>query len=65
MKRELRSQFLPVNVAWQAQAAIHLLKQAGSISDYIKAFSRHLLEVRNILEDDKLFNFMSGVQSWA
>ncbi|KAI9196364.1 hypothetical protein LWI28_023307 [Acer negundo] len=41
------------------------LKQAGSMRDYVKDFSSLMLDIQNMSEEDKLFNFMSGLQTWA
>lgn len=64
-KQELKSQFLPGNTSWQAREAMKNLKQTGSVKDYVKEFCALLLNVRNMSEDDKLFNFESGLKSWA
>ncbi|KAG8383794.1 hypothetical protein BUALT_Bualt04G0050700 [Buddleja alternifolia] len=39
------------------------LKRA--VRDYKKEFSSLMLDIREITEEDKLFNFMFGFQSWA
>lgn len=59
MKQELWHQFLP----WQAHEALGWLKQTSTIRDYVKAFIGHLFEIKNISEDDKLFNFMDGYRT--
>lgn len=33
--------------------------------DYVEKFSSLMLDINNMLDEDKLFNFMSGLQSWA
>ena len=65
LKKELRDQFLPLNVAWVAWEGLKKLKHIGSVRDYVKEFSSSMLDVKNMSEDDKLFNFFSGFQSWA
>lgn len=35
------------------------------MQDYVKKFSSLMLDIKNISEGDKLFNFMSSLQSWA
>ena len=65
MKADLREQFLPCNVAWQARESLRGLKHVGSVREYVKAFQSLMLNVKNMSEDDKLFNFMAGLQSWA
>ncbi|KAK9113309.1 hypothetical protein Syun_020106 [Stephania yunnanensis] len=65
LKRELKDQFLPTNAAWQAREALRKLKQTGSVRDYVKEFSSLLLDIKNMSEEDKLFNFTTGLQTWA
>lgn len=48
-----------------ARESLKKLKQTGSIRDYVKEFSSLILDIRNMSEEDKLFNFMSGLQGWA
>ena len=33
--------------------------------DYVKEFSSLMLDIKNMFEEDKLFNFVSGLQAWA
>ena len=33
--------------------------------NYVKEFSSLMLNIRNISNEDKLFNFISGLQGWA
>ncbi|KAI9177286.1 hypothetical protein LWI28_013276 [Acer negundo] len=65
LKKELKDQFLPCNTSWLARENLKKLKQTGSVRDYVKEFSSLMLDIQNVLEEDKLFNFMSGLQSWA
>ena len=41
------------------------LRHTGSVRDYVKEFSSLMLNIKNMLEEDKLFNFMFGLQGWA
>lgn len=65
MKKELRGQFLPTNTNWSAREALRDLEQTGSVREYITGFSSLLLDVTEMSEADKLFNFMAGLQPWA
>ena len=65
MKKELKDQFLPTNTAWMARESLKKLKQTGSVRDYVKEFSSLILDIKDMSEVDKLFNFMSGLQGWA
>ncbi|CAL5371561.1 unnamed protein product [Camellia sinensis] len=65
LKKEMKEQFLPCNTSWVARDALKRLKHAGSVRDYVKEFSSLMLDIKNMSEEDKLFNFMSGLQNWA
>ena len=65
LKKELKDQFLPCNTSWLARENLKKLKQTGSVRDYVKEFSSLMLDISNMSEEDKLFNFMSGLQTWA
>ena len=65
LKRELKDQFLPTNVGWLAIESLKGLKHIDSVRDYVKEFSSLMLNIRNMSEEDKLFNFVSGLQGWA
>ena len=65
LKQELKEQFLPNNTSWLAREDLKKLKQDKSVRDYVKDFSSLILDIENMSEEDKLFNFMSGLQPWA
>ena len=65
LKRELKEQFLPTNAAWLARESLRRLKQTRTVQDYVKEFSSLMLDIKNMSEEDKLFNFVSGLQAWA
>ena len=65
LKRELKEQFLPTNAAWLARESLRRLKQTGTVRDYVKEFNSLMLHIKNMSEEDKLFNFVSGLQAWA
>ena len=62
LKKELKDQFLPCNVAWVKRENLKKLKHTGSVRDYVKDFSSLMLDIKNMSDEDKLFNFMSGLQ---
>ena len=41
------------------------LKHTGSVRDYVKDFSSLMLDIKNMSDEDKLFNFMPRLQPWA
>lgn len=65
LKAEPRDQFLPMNVAWQAREQLRKLKNMGTVQEYVNQFFSLLLDVKNMSKDDKLFNFMFGLQACA
>lgn len=65
LKKELKSQFLPCNAAWLARESLRKLEHTGTTRSYVKEFSSLMLDISNMSEDDKLFNFMSGLKPWA
>ncbi|RVW30894.1 Transposon Tf2-12 polyprotein [Vitis vinifera] len=65
LKKELKDQFLPTNTAWVARETLKRLRHTGSVREYVKEFSSLMLDIKNMSEEDKLFNFMSGLQGWA
>ncbi|KAK4384460.1 hypothetical protein Sango_3058800 [Sesamum angolense] len=65
LKKELKDQFLPYNTSWLATESLRKSKHAGTLSDYVKEFSSLMLDVRDMSEEDKLLNFLSGLQTWA
>ncbi|XP_070018207.1 uncharacterized protein [Nicotiana sylvestris] len=65
VRKEMKDQFLPSNVSWLARDRLKRLRQTGTIRDYIKEFTSLMLDIQNMSEDDKLHNFISGMQAWA
>ena len=65
LKRELKEQFLLTNAAWLARESLRRLKQTWTVRDYVKEFSSLMLDIKNMSEEDKLFNFVFGLLAWA
>ena len=65
LKKELKDQFLPTNIAWVARKSLKRLRHTGSVIKYVKEFSSLMLDIKTMTEEDKLFNFMSGPHEWA
>ncbi|KAG8372953.1 hypothetical protein BUALT_Bualt12G0120700 [Buddleja alternifolia] len=65
LKKELKAQFLPCNSSWLARESLRNLRHTGAVRDYVNAFSSLMLDIREMSEEDKLFNFMAGLQGWA
>ncbi|KAA0057274.1 uncharacterized protein E6C27_scaffold280G001120 [Cucumis melo var. makuwa] len=65
LKKELRSQFFPENEEILARRKLHDLKHTGNSREYVKQFAGLMLDIRNMLEKDKVFCFVEGLKSWA
>ena len=65
LKRELKTQFLPENVAYIARRHLRELKHTGTIREYVKKFSGLMLDIKDMSEVDKLFAFLEGLKPWA
>ena len=55
--KEFNDQFLPINTTWMARESLKWLKHTESMGKYVKEFNSLILDI--MLEDDKLFNFIS------
>ena len=65
LKKEFKDQFLPCNTSWLVRESLKKLKHTGMVRGYVKEFSSLMLDIRNMSDEDKLFNFLSGLQTWA
>jgi len=65
MKASFMAQFGLGNQAWIARNQLLDLKHIGKIQAYIKEFTRLMLEIKDMSEEDKLFYFMNGLYPWA
>lgn len=48
------------NASWLAKEGLKKLKYRA-VRDYVKKFSLLMLDIKNMLDEDKLFNFISGL----
>ena len=62
MKQELRNLSLLCDVQWLTRDFLRHLKQTDSVREYVKSFQSLMLEVGSISEEEKLKNFMAGLQ---
>ncbi|KAL8097590.1 hypothetical protein AgCh_030643 [Apium graveolens] len=65
LTKKLKEQFLPPNASWLARESLRNFKQMVIVRDYVKEFSSLLLDIKNMLDEDKLFNFLAGLRPWA
>ncbi|KAL0300263.1 UNVERIFIED_CONTAM: hypothetical protein Scaly_3053000 [Sesamum calycinum] len=59
LKEELKDQFIPFNKSWVAREFLRNLRYTGTVPEFVKEFSSFMLDVRDMSEEDKLFNFMA------
>uniref|UniRef100_A0A1U7VVG0 Uncharacterized protein LOC104217768 n=1 Tax=Nicotiana sylvestris TaxID=4096 RepID=A0A1U7VVG0_NICSY len=64
-KSELKRQLYPQNVVNEARRKLRELKQTTSIREYVKEFTKLILQIPNMSGEDVLFYFMDGLQNWA
>ncbi|XP_022872717.1 uncharacterized protein LOC111391700 [Olea europaea var. sylvestris] len=64
-KRELKRQFYPENVVYEARKKLRELKHKGTIRDYGKEFTTLVLQILSMSDEDLLFHFTNGLQNWA
>ncbi|XP_070013049.1 uncharacterized protein [Nicotiana sylvestris] len=64
LRKKMKDQFLPSNASWLVGDRVKRLRQTGTTRYYIKEFTSLMLDIQNMSEDDKLHNFISGMQAW-
>jgi len=65
MKKALQTHFSPRDETWEARTKIKYIKQTGSLQAYQREFSSAALELPNMAERDKVFNFIIGLKPWT
>eukprot|EP00253_Pinus_taeda_P003556 PITA_03556 len=65
MKKALQSHFSPQDETWEARTKIKFIKQTGSLQTYQQEYSSAVLELLDMAEKDKVFNFIIGLKPWA
>ncbi|KAK9692243.1 hypothetical protein RND81_09G251100 [Saponaria officinalis] len=64
-KKALKDQFYPMNTGFAARRKLKSLKHTTFIREYVKAFSACMLEIKDMSEDDRVFQFIDGLKDWA
>lgn len=64
-KKELKEQFYPENIEFVARMKLQEIRHMGSIREYVKEFTTCMLDIRDMNEKDRLFNFIHGLKEWA
>lgn len=62
MKKALQTHFSPQDETWDARMKIKHIKQIGSLQVYQQEFSSAVLELPEMAERDKVFNFIIGLK---
>eukprot|EP00253_Pinus_taeda_P019438 PITA_19438 len=65
MKQALQTHFSPQDETWEARTKIKFIKQTGSLQAYQQEFSSAALELPDMAERDKVFNFIIGLKPWV
>ena len=65
LKRELKGQFFPENVEYNARRKLRELVQTGTVREFVRGFSTLMLDIRDMSEKDKMFYFLEGLKPWA
>ncbi|KAK4718134.1 hypothetical protein R3W88_016472 [Solanum pinnatisectum] len=60
---KLKTQFLPSNLSWLARDRLRRLKQSNTVKAYVKEFSSLMINIGNMVEEDKLHYFISRRQN--
>ena len=63
--RGVKEGLLPNNIIYEAKHKFRELKQKGSIRAYVREFTSLTLQIPNLMDEDMLFSFLDGLQSWA
>jgi archaellum component FlaC len=64
-KKELKRQFYPENVVYEARKKLRELKHRGTIRDYVKEFTTLMLQIPSMPDDVLLFYFLDGCAPWV
>ena len=62
LKSELKVQFYPENAEYQARCKLSELQQSGTIKEYVQKFSGIMLDISDMAEADRLYNFQRGLK---
>ena len=56
---------MPNNIIYEAQRLFIQVKKTSSMHAYVQEFTTLTLQIPNLTDEDTLFHFMDGLQSWA
>jgi len=64
-KEALITHFGPQDETWGARAKVKFIKKTQSLQAHVREYSSLMLELLDMVEKDRLFNFVIGLQPWA
>ncbi|KAG8380946.1 hypothetical protein BUALT_Bualt06G0069400 [Buddleja alternifolia] len=62
---DMKLDAINVEISMLKRATGSTVSGNGAVQDYVNAFSSLMLDIRDMSEEDNLFNFMAGLQGWA
>ncbi|GJW95402.1 ATP-binding cassette subfamily C member 8 [Tanacetum coccineum] len=62
---DFKKQFYLENSKNEAKSQLRKFTQFGTIREYVKEFTTHVLEIPELSDQDSLFYFLDGLQGWA
>ncbi|KAH9617444.1 hypothetical protein KSS87_013192, partial [Heliosperma pusillum] len=65
LKKILKDHFYPKNTEFVAQKKLKEVKHTNSIRDYVREFSACMLEISDMSETVRTFEFINGLKRWA
>ena len=65
LKSELKVHFYPENTEYHARCKLSELQQSGTIREYVQKFSSIMLDISDMAEADRLYNFQRGLKQWV
>lgn len=65
MKKALKTHFSPQDETWEERMKIKFIKQTENLQTYQREFASAVLELPNMAERDKVFNFIIALKPWA
>lgn len=64
-RTEVKKQFYPENVEYEARGRLRRLTHTRSIKEYVTEFQEIILEIPEITDREALFTFEDGLKGWA
>jgi len=65
MKEALITHFGPHDETWGVRVKVKFIKKTRSLQAHVREYSSLMLELLDMVEKDRLFNFVIGLQPWA